>query len=86
MEYTVLSPWASSSCATPVGLSPRLDNLEGKTIGLYAHFKDLTPRIMRALGDVIAAHYPNTKLKFIQYTRDTTELPNDPEGEAMIRD
>ena len=86
MEYTVLSPWASSCCATPVGLSPRLDNLEGKTIGLYAHFKDLTPRIMRALGDVIAAHYPNTKLKFIQYTRDTTELPNDPEGEAMIRD
>ena len=86
MQYTVLSPWASSSCARPKGLSPRLDTLEGKTLGLYAHFKDLTPRIMRALGDVIAQRYPGTKLKYIQYTKDATELQNDPEGDAMIKD
>ena len=85
MQYTVLSPWASTGCAEPRGLSPRLDTLKGKTIGLYAHFKDQTPEIMRALGQVISDRYPDTKLKYIQYTRDTAELPNDPDGDAMIR-
>lgn len=85
MNYTVLSPWADSSCSVPQGLSPRLDTLEGKTIGLYAHFKDQTPGIMRALGAVIKKHYPNTNIKYIQYTKDTAELENDPEGDAMIK-
>ena len=86
MKYSVLSPWASSSCMSPRGLSPRLDTLEGKTIGIYSHFKDLTPKIMAALAKVIGEHYPNTRFKFIQYTKDTTELVNDPEGDAMIKE
>ncbi len=86
MKYTVLSPWASSSCADPRGLSPRLSTLDGKTIGIYSHFKDQTPEIMKALAKVIEEHYPNTKFKFFQYAKDTTELINDPEGDAQVKE
>jgi hypothetical protein len=77
MEYTVLSPWAESESAMPKPLSPRLDTLDGKTIGLFAHFKQHSPYIMREVERQLSALYPNTKFTHYQYIRDTRELVND---------
>ncbi|MFC1900102.1 hypothetical protein ACFLYN_00760 [Chloroflexota bacterium] len=38
-EYEVLSPWADVDPLPQRGLQPRLDDLSGKKIGLFANFK-----------------------------------------------
>ena len=38
-QYEVLSPWADSDPLPPRGLQPRLSELSGKKIGLFANFK-----------------------------------------------
>jgi hypothetical protein len=43
-EYEVLSPWAQIDEAPSVlRLQPRVDDLNSKTIGMYAHFKAQAP-------------------------------------------
>lgn len=39
MNYTVLSPWAEVSSTQVCALNPRLDTLNGRTIGMFSHFK-----------------------------------------------
>ena len=78
--YTVLSPWAAADCAKPQGLAARLDTLDGRTIGFYSHFKDLTPKILGVLADVMQERYPGIKVTAFQYHRDMTEIRNDPRG------
>jgi hypothetical protein len=38
-QYEVMNPWADVDPFTPRGVSPRLDNLDGKKIGLFANSK-----------------------------------------------
>jgi len=38
-EFEVMSPWADADPIPVRGISPRLDALDGKTIGLYANYK-----------------------------------------------
>jgi len=38
-QFEVMSPWADADPIPVRGISPRLDNLEGKKIGLFANFK-----------------------------------------------
>ena len=38
-QFEVLSPWASVDPMPPRGISPRVDALDGKKIGLFANFK-----------------------------------------------
>ena len=86
MNYTVLSPWAEAESRNPVGISPRLDTLEGKTIGLYSHFKDTVPELMQTVGQALQEKFPSIKLKHFQYVRDATELVNDPENDAAVQE
>ena len=47
MNYTVLSPWAEVSSTQVCALNPRLDTLNGRTIGMFSHFKGHSPYILR---------------------------------------
>ena len=38
-QYDVMSPWAAVDPAPLRGISPRIDSLDGKKIGLFANFK-----------------------------------------------
>ena len=53
--YTVLSPWAQSDHLEKRPINPRLDTLEGKTIGLYASFKEYHPFFMQEVERQLAA-------------------------------
>lgn len=80
------SPWAAVDGSNPVVLNPRLDTLEGKTIGLYAHFKGHSPVMLDILSQLLAQRYPNTKFKAIQLKRDTVEAFKLPEFDAQLKD
>jgi hypothetical protein len=79
MEYVVMSPWAASEAQNPRGLSPRLDTLAGKTIGLYAHFKGHAIRILDEIAKDLKKRYPDIKFTHFQYLKDIKEIAGDPE-------
>lgn len=76
--YTVLSPWAKSDYAEKKALSPRLDKLRNKTIGLYASFKEYHPFFMHEVERQLSASYPDTKFSHYTYIVDTQEIDKDP--------
>lgn len=79
MQYTVLSPWAEVDASAARGLNKRLDTLEGKTIGMFSHFKGHSPYILREVEKELRKKYENISFSYFQYPRDTSELRNDPD-------
>ncbi|MGI5972029.1 MAG: UGSC family (seleno)protein, partial [Oscillospiraceae bacterium] len=80
MEYTVLSPWAKSNHLEKFPISPRLESLKGKTIGLYASFKEYHPFFMRELERQLGERLPDTIFSHYTYIVDTCEIANDKEN------
>lgn len=80
------SPWATVDGSDPVVLNPRLDTLDGKTIGLYAHFKGHSPVMLQILSELLAERYPNTRFKAIQLRRDTMEAFKLPDFDAELKE
>lgn len=76
--YAVLSPWAQSDYLKKNPISPRLSDLVGKTIGLYASFKEYHPFFMRELERQMTAMFPNTKFSHYTYIVDAKEIRDDP--------
>ena len=76
--YTVLSPWAKSDYLDKRPISPRLNSLAGKTIGLYASFKEYHPFFMQEVERQLQAVLPDTRFSHFTYIVDATEIRNDP--------
>ncbi|UCC17558.1 MAG: hypothetical protein JSU58_03140 [Dehalococcoidales bacterium] len=60
-QYEVLSPWAVVDPIPLRGLAPRLDNLDGKTIGLFKNFKRAAGPILEVVEKELQARYPASK-------------------------
>ena len=82
MKYTVLSPWAASEAQLPQPLSPRLETLSGKTVGLYAHFKGHALKILDEVASELQKLYPDIQFTRFQYLKEITEIIGDPEWAA----
>lgn len=57
-QFKVLSPWAEVDPITPRGISPRLNTLAGKRIGLFANFKRASRPIVAEVEKHLKAMYP----------------------------
>jgi len=85
MEYKVLNPRGEADPIKTIGLQPRLDNLKGKTIGLYATFKRHWVLILEEVGRQLMERCPDIKLTRFQYTKDlnsytqVAEVAKDPD-------
>ena len=55
--YDVLSPWSETDPLPPTGLTPRLDDLRGKRIGLFMNNKLAAPPIQDAVESQLRARY-----------------------------
>ena len=77
MKYTVLSPWAKSDYLVKYPINPRLPDLKGKTIGLYASFKEYHPFFMQELERQMAVVLPETMFAHFTYIVDACEIRND---------
>jgi hypothetical protein len=61
-QYEVLSPWAEVDPITFRGLAaPRLTNLAGKKIGLFASSKPISKRIIDAVEARLKEKFPTTE-------------------------
>jgi hypothetical protein len=61
-RYEVLSPWAESYSEKLTGISPRLDTLEEKKIGLFANYKHSAIPIALSLKEWLGSMYPDAKI------------------------
>jgi hypothetical protein len=60
--YEVLSPWGEVDPIPLRPISPRLPNLENKTIGLFANNKRAASPIMAAVEAQLKQKYPGLKI------------------------
>jgi hypothetical protein len=58
-QFTVLHPWAEVDPVPPRGISPRLNTLAGKKIGLFANFKRASRPIQASVEKRLKAMYPD---------------------------
>ena len=58
-QFKVLNPWAEVDPIPPRGISPRLDTLAGKKIGLFANFKRASRPIQASVEKRLKAMYPD---------------------------
>lgn len=71
-EYEVLSPWAVVDPIPLRGAAPRLDSLEGKTIGLFKNFKRAAGPMMEVVERELQKRYPSAK--FVWFNSNATNV------------
>jgi hypothetical protein len=80
--YEVLSPWAEADPIPLRGLSPRLDKLDGKNIGLLCNNKRAAPLILDAAEKHLRKKFPTATLsRFNARTFSVSSLEKDRAGE-----
>ena len=62
IHYEVLSPWGEADPKPLKGISPRLDNLSGKKIGLFANYKRAAVPIAMSLQNRLRSMYPESRV------------------------
>ena len=70
-QYEVLSPWAEVDPIPLRGISPRVDTLAGKKIGLFANFK-------RAAKPICGGDREKTESKVSRHPRPAFSIPRCP--------
>ena len=81
-SYEVLSPWAEADPIPLHGLSPRLDKLDGKKIGLLANNKRAAPLILDVTEKLLKEKFPGVKTsRFKARSFSVSSLEKDREAE-----
>ena len=75
--YEVLSPWAEVDPIPVRGISPRVDTLAGKKIGLFANFKRAAKPIQEVVEKRLKERFPDCETSLFDST-----LPNVTETET----
>jgi len=80
--YEVLSPWAEADPMPLKGLSPRLDKLDGKKIGLLCNNKRASPLILNVTEKLLKQKFPTATISwFNSRSFSVSSLEKDREGE-----
>ena len=67
-QYEVHNPWAEIDPVPLRGISPRLTNLDGKTIGLFAaQAKPASRPIMKVVERRLQERYPSAKFSWFLF-------------------
>ena len=60
-QFRTLNPWAEVDPIAPRGISPRLNTLAGRKIGLFANFKRASRPIVADVEKRLKAMYPDCR-------------------------
>lgn len=88
-QYEVLSPWAEVDPIPLRGISPRVDNLSGKKIGLFVNYKRAARPIGLSLEKRLKSMYPGSEVHFfysLEWNVLETETKNRDKFTAWAKD
>ncbi len=77
MYQNVLSPWAVVDQSNLYGLSPRLETLNGKTIGMFGDFMMVATYMLQVVEEELLKQYPQAKFSYFRYETETTDIAKD---------
>ena len=77
-QYEVLSPWAEVDPIPLRGISPRVETLDGKKIGLFANFKRAARPIQSYVEKKLKERFPGCETSLFD-----SRLPNVTETETV---
>lgn len=80
-EYEVLSPWAEVDPIPLRGISPRVDTLAGKKIGIFANFKRAAMPIAQEVEKRLKERFPDCETVIFHST-----LPNVDESQTVNKE
>ncbi len=63
-QYEVLSPWAEVDPIPPRGISPRVDTLAGKNIGLFVNMKRAARPIQAYVEKKLKERFPDCQTSY----------------------
>ena len=63
-QYEVLGPWAEAEAVALKGISPRVTDLAGKTIGLFSNLKPTAQPILTAVEQKLKVEFPTAKFSW----------------------
>ena len=82
-DYEVISPWADIDPVPAMGLSPRLDSLEGKTVGFFMNSKIAAEPMSNIIKEKLKEKY--TSIKFSSFVRiPNISMEETPEKEEYV--
>lgn len=85
IEYEVLTPWAEID-PTPVRIiSPRLDTLAGRKIGLFANIKPAARPILAEVEKNLKARFPDVQISVFQAKQWNQQRADRPRFEAWVK-
>jgi hypothetical protein len=65
-QYEVLSPWAVVDPIPLRGIAPRVDDLNGKTVGLFKNFKRAARPILEVVERELQKRYPAARFSWFE--------------------
>ena len=88
-QYEVLSPWAAVDPIPLRGISPRIDTLAGKKIGLLVNYKRAARPIQEYVEKKLKQEFPDCETSFFDSRRPNvteTETENQEKFTAWAKD
>ena len=83
-QYEVLSPWADVDPKPLRGISPRLDTLKGKKIGLFANYKRASMAIVAEVEKRLKERYPGIQTSLF-HSKDANVVETQTENSARFK-
>lgn len=84
---TALSPWSEVDASEIVGLSPRLDTLKGKTIGMFGDFMNSATYMLNGVELELRKRWGDEiSFSYIQYAKDPQQISLDEEFNPIFLD
>jgi hypothetical protein len=84
VQYEVLSPWAEVDPVPPRGLSPRLDTLAGKKIGLFLNTKRAAKPMAAVIAKRLKEKFPTSETSLFASPLSTVILRESKKEEAQF--
>ena len=82
-QYEVFSPWAEVDPVPPRGISPRLDTLAGKKIGLFTNRKRAAKPMAEAIARQLKDKYPTAEFSFFEPRLTTIIVAEQKDGDKF---
>ena len=79
--YEVLSPWAEADPVSLTGITPRLENMAGKKIGLFCNSKRAARLMLTSIENKLKERFPSVSTGWYDAT-----IPNIPEIESVNKE
>lgn len=85
VQYEVLTPWAEIDPPPARKISPRLDTVAGKTIGLFVNVKRAARPILDEVDKNLKARFPDVQTSVFQSLQWNRQAADRPRFEAWVK-